>query len=1017
MTFATVMLKSVTCEAGEITGDCMKTQVFTYSAVDDCGNKVSETVTYTWKVDLAAPVLPELPEGGYLGCNPTPPTCVDDLIANDVCDGDVKVLCEAGEITGDCMKTQVFTYSAVDECGNKVSETVTYTWKVDLAAPVLPDLPEGGYLGCNPTPPTCVDDLIANDVCDGDVKVLCEAGEITGDCMKTQIFTYSAVDDCGNKVSETVTYTWKVDLAAPVLPDLPEGGYLGCNPTPPTCVDDLIANDVCDGDVKVLCEAGEITGDCMKTQVFTYSAVDDCGNKVSETVTYTWKVDLVAPVLPDLPEGGYLGCNPTPPTCVDDLIANDVCDGDVKVLCEAGEITGDCMKTQVFTYSAVDDCGNKVSETVTYTWKVDLAAPVLPDLPEGGYLGCNPTPPTCVDDLIANDVCDGDVKVLCEAGEITGDCMKTQVFTYSAVDDCGNKVSETVTYTWKVDLAAPVLPDLPEGGYLGCNPTPPTCVDDLIANDVCDGDVKVLCEAGEITGDCLKTQVFTYSAVDDCGNKVSETVTYTWKVDLVAPVLPDLPEGGYLGCNPTPPTCVDDLIANDVCDGDVKVLCEAGEITGDCMKTQVFTYSAVDECGNKVSETVTYTWKVDLVAPVLPDLPEGGYLGCNPTPPTCVDDLIANDVCDGDVKVLCEAGEITGDCMKTQIFTYSAVDDCGNKVSETVTYTWKVDLAAPVLPDLPEGGYLGCNPTPPTCVDDLIANDVCDGDVKVLCEAGEITGDCMKTQIFTYSAVDDCGNKVSETVTYTWKVDLVAPVLPDLPEGGYLGCNPTPPTCVDDLIANDVCDGDVKVLCEAGEITGDCMKTQVFTYSAVDDCGNKVSETVTYTWKVDLAAPVLPELPEGGYLGCNPTPPTCVDDLIANDVCDGDVKVLCEAGEITGDCMKTQIFTYSAVDDCGNKVSETVTYTWKVDLAAPVLPELPEGGYLGCNPTPPTCVDDLIANDVCDGDVKVLCEAGEITGDCMKTQVFTYSAPLTSAVTRFPKPLPTPGKSTSLLHA
>jgi hypothetical protein len=216
---------------------------------------------------------------------------------------------------------------------------------------------------------------------------------------------------------------------------------------------------------------------CGGEKSVTFTVTDPCADPNTCTATFTVTPDVTAPVLPDLPAGGFIGCNPTElPACVTDLIATDNC-GPVPVTCVPGEITGpDCDKTQIFTYSAVDECGNKVSETVTYTWKVDLAAPVLPDLPEGGYLGCNPTPPTCTEGLIANDVCDGEVAVICDAGEITGDCIKTQVFTYSAEDACGNEVSETVTYTWKVDLAAPVLPDLPEGGYLGCNPTElPVC--------------------------------------------------------------------------------------------------------------------------------------------------------------------------------------------------------------------------------------------------------------------------------------------------------------------------------------------------------------------------------------------------------------------------------------------------------------------------------------------------------------------------------------------------------------
>src|SRR5262249_61956464 len=121
-----------------------------------CGLAVHNAVPYTWKVDATAPVLAHLPPGGDLGCNPTPPTCSTSVTASDNCDGDVSatVTCDAGliEDVGTCGKRQTFTYKAHDLCGNAVTNTVTYTWKVDTTAPVLANLPTGGSPEENPSP-------------------------------------------------------------------------------------------------------------------------------------------------------------------------------------------------------------------------------------------------------------------------------------------------------------------------------------------------------------------------------------------------------------------------------------------------------------------------------------------------------------------------------------------------------------------------------------------------------------------------------------------------------------------------------------------------------------------------------------------------------------------------------------------------------------------------------------------------------------------------------------------------
>jgi hypothetical protein len=278
----------------------------------------------------------------------------------------------------------------------------------------------------------------------------------------------------------------------------------------------------------------------------------------------------------------------------------------------------------------------------------------------------------------------------------------------------------------------------------------------------------------------------------------------------------------------------------------------------------------------------------------------------------------------------------------------------------------------------------------------VTATDNCDGAVSVTCTPGNITGPlCSRSQAFVYSAVDQCGNPVSATVTYTWKQDLIPPVLSNLPNGGYIGCNPTLPVCATNVTATDNCDGAVSVTCTPGNITGPlCSRSQAFVYSAIDQCGNPVSATVTYNWKQDLTPPVLANLPNGGYLGCNPTLPVCSTTVTATDNCDGAVSVTCTPGNITGPlCNRSQSFVYSAVDQCGNPVSATVTWTWKQDLTPPVLANLPTGGYLGCNPTLPVCATNVTATDNCDGPLSITCTPGNITGtSCDKTQVFVYSA-------------------------
>ena len=135
----------------------------------------------------------------------------------------------------------------------------------------------------------------------------------------------------------------------------------------------------------------------------------------------------------------------------------------------------------------------------------------------------------------------------------------------------------------------------------------------------------------------------------------------------------------------------------------------------------------------------------------------------------------------------------------------------------------------------------------------------------------------------------------------------------------------------------------------------DCLKTQVWTVTATDECGNTATCLVTYTWTIDLVDPVFTACPTAAIdLLCNPAvlpnEDMAIDDAgEASDNCTV-VSVDAEGGEITGDCVKSQTWTVTATDECGHTATCPVTYHWTADLADPQ--------FLGC----PTAAIDLLCN-------------------------------------------------------
>ncbi|MBS4066764.1 MAG: HYR domain-containing protein, partial [Chitinophagaceae bacterium] len=157
-----------------------------------------------------------LPAGGDLGCNPTPPTCSQNVTASNEC-GPVDVRCSAGDIKVDgCKREQTFTYTAT-ACDLTETKTVTYTWKEDKEGPVITiaDITAGE---CN----TVRFEAQVSDDCGKVVSV--EYSHPSGTVFPVGVttVTVTAKDECGNVSTKTFTVTIiakpTVTLTAPEQP-------------------------------------------------------------------------------------------------------------------------------------------------------------------------------------------------------------------------------------------------------------------------------------------------------------------------------------------------------------------------------------------------------------------------------------------------------------------------------------------------------------------------------------------------------------------------------------------------------------------------------------------------------------------------------------------------------------------------------------------------------------------------------------------------------------------------------
>ncbi|KPJ64165.1 hypothetical protein AMK68_02220 [candidate division KD3-62 bacterium DG_56] len=190
-----------------------------------------------------------------------------------------------------------------------------------------------------------------------------------------------------------------------------------------------------------------------------------------------------------------------------------------------------CDRSQDFTLTATDGCGNSSTCVVTYTWVEDVTGPVISGCPVSAIdLGAD----ALAEGVTADDACDGPITPTCSAGTVveTG-CDRSQDFTLTATDGCGNSSTCVVTYTWKVDTTDPVITGYPADQEIyadeNCEGTIPDLTDDVVATDTCTPAANLVVTQDPLPGTTVglgPTDV-TLTVTDGCGNDSTCTVTLT----------------------------------------------------------------------------------------------------------------------------------------------------------------------------------------------------------------------------------------------------------------------------------------------------------------------------------------------------------------------------------------------------------------------------------------------------------------------------------------------------------
>ncbi len=1002
--------------AGATVIDCGGTSEtpYTFTITDDCGN-TSTAIASVIIEDTTPPTIVG-PDDTTMACNPADnpgqiSTLLAAFFATDVCDIAPVVTTELYNSISGCGGTSAETYliTATDACGNTSTRLFTFTIE-DTDAPTL-EQPDPLMLECgNPDNPSLInawlDQFTGTDFCGGNVTVTSTwDGELVDGCGVNTLVSFNISDECGNNYDFNSTITIN-DTVDPYFINCPSDLTINtdvdeCDGMPIFSIP--VALDDCDNQVTVTQTVGPAPGEEFIVGApipVQFTAVDDCMNSVTCDFTIT-VIDADEPTIL-CPSNDVVACaddetctwvsSGLAPTTIEncEYTVTYTVAGATIVASGTDDVSGTIFNlgTSVVTYMILDDNGNMATCSFDVIIE-DCESPEItcpPDLTvECDGAGNTDVLAAWLTEVSATDNCDLIVIPTTNIFNTISGCGDTESFTYefTATDAAGNEDRCLATFTIE-DTTMPAIDTDASGLTVECDGNGNTDAllgwlannGGAIATDVCGPEItwtnNYTTLLSNDCGDTGEVDVI-FTATDGCGNENTTQATFTIE-DTVPPVI-ICPDNIALECSdPANAAIIEAWLAiptsSDDCNTVVITHNYPDVFVPACGMTGVFTvtFTATDACDLVSTCDATITIE-DTTAPEITVEPMDLFVDCAGDVAGALADWLAmnggamgEDLCD-DAPVWSNAAAIAIPACGTTtstIYTFTLTDDCGNASSATATFG-TTDTTAPVL-------------TPPT---DLVVE--CDGAGNTAdltawlmtatavddCDATSVVTNLLfntisvcgggSTEVYEFTAVDDCGNVSQGLAEFTIEDTTVPAIV--CPSTLVLECgDPNNDQIVIDWLAagtaTDACSGVDVTADYPGTLPAACMGSVDVTFTATDDCGNVTTCEAMIT---------MDDTEDPYFVNCPTAPLTINVDVdvcgafpifstpVALDDCDVQVLVEQTGGLAPGTefPVGTTSLEFTATDDCGN----TDICTFDIIVVDSDVPNIlcPSNTVIACN--------------------------------------------------------------------
>ena len=1014
---------SVTNNAGA--SDPCGTVSVIFTATDVCGNSASSTGSYQI-VDNQPPTFTNAPQSQTAQCDASGNSDFNAFNAwlssnggatfSDACSSStISNNFVPGSLVRGCAETVVVIYTVTDGCGNSDSRSASFTIE-DVTGPSISPQASNQSAQCNSNTVTTFNTWLSSNGGAGATDDCGSAGIVFSNnfvggapfgCGASATVVFTATDGCFQSASTTATFN-VVDTIAPVLTTPAANFSSDCanqgNDLNNWLNDDggARANDACDGAVSFTNNFNSLPStDCGGTPV-VFTACDTCANCVSSTASFSI-VDLENPVFIIPPSSQSVECDSADTQASYDSWVNSVGGATFSDNCalsseltiidnapaNAPVITGSqCSASVTVAYRVSDPCGNQ-SAAVTAAFTVnDSFAPTITSFPLDQTEACassnNSAYTTWRNSRAGADAVDSCSSVTWTNNGpnsftlTSGDCIDSQLVTFTASDACGNAVAVTASFTI-VDNTPPTMSVSASDDFSECNSSAfnSWLADNggARATDACSA-VSFTNNFIAFSGGCTETAFVTFTATDACGNAVDSSATYSI-VDTTSPSINPRASNLSVPCDNNTGSELSTwlntqggAVASDACQDDLDLFWTDdfnSAVVGCDFATVTFTVT--DACGNTAATTATFT-SVDNDPPTFSPGASNTVVECNGSGNTADYSLFLSTR-GGSVPVdqcalsftFSNNAPVNGPAScgsQTVIFTVE--DECNNSASTTAIFTVQ-DSFAPVFQQLPNNINVECDGagnvldrnTWVSGNGGATASDTCSGTVTWSQTIIDSQGDnCNAVDIYQFTAFDTCGNSDFVTASFTVH-DFSAPTITVDPSDISFECDgngnlPQITSWINDSAGargDDLCQGGVSFTNDFNGLGLFTCVSSTVLFTATDGCGNTVSRSAIVSI-TDNTSPVFSFFPDDVTIPCDADASTDVLGFATSfDVCAGDLFV--SMSEVSfdeppiGDCPGDHIITrtFSAFDDCGNSVTRDQVVT--VVIARASGPCDPEG--------------------------------------------------------------------------